>query len=321
MSYQQLFADLVTRLEQESYAKTIKDGDGKMVDTGLRRFVQNLISALKSAKPISIDGPLALNNAGEGPAIIIVNTGNSHQVVEGFNSNGEYVSLGVGVGSEGIVASELIPLPNYSIDTTVAHDKYTNGGRRGGVSQFSPGTSYGSPGGHPGPGFGPANPSAKGVGSGYGTETSGDGFPYVIRGGNDTFFAFRPFNEQFYREGGNLGGAAAKRVTITAIGDDTLTCTFPGGSSETVARPFRFRKSDYDGETIGGITYTYAGGVNQVRTADNGSVSETQTIVPLYAVDDELIVIDVTESGVSGVKWIDANVDGKVWAKQPTSCP
>lgn len=110
-----------------------------------------------------------------------------------------------------------------------------------------------------------------------------------------------------------------KRLKVTAVLDDTLTCTGLDGADVgtefVVAKPFRLRKTPFHNKTIGGRAYVYQSATN--RTVRVGTILEAQEIIPLFNLNfDEIHVIDATGiSGLAGVKWIDLNTDGRAWAR------
>lgn len=110
-----------------------------------------------------------------------------------------------------------------------------------------------------------------------------------------------------------------REVLVTAINDDTLTCTSiedPSVEFE-VARPHTLRTSGWDGQTIAGVTYTYGGPQN--RDADNGSDPvESQIIIPPYVVGQSRIMIAYMNNsygyGEFATPYYDVNNDARAWA-------
>jgi len=96
-----------------------------------------------------------------------------------------------------------------------------------------------------------------------------------------------------------------------------------GNDSVQIAYPAVFRKVEYHGQTINGVTYTYTS--PDSRTATVGSDTENQRITPGYR-ETSFIVAVVNIEGGTGlildrggadeeeVIWVDLNVDGRVWA-------
>lgn len=115
------------------------------------------------------------------------------------------------------------------------------------------------------------------------------------------------------------------------LGDagDLLICrAFDGAESGSIdfviAKPWDLRVTPFDGETRDGITYTYT--TSTSRTADDGSESETQVVVPSYVVGDVILAmsgvkgfplrVDLSGDGVTrNVDWVDINAAGRAWAK------
>ena len=104
-------------------------------------------------------------------------------------------------------------------------------------------------------------------------------------------------------------GAMARivRVEIKTINPTNLICVGLGQAAVqdtaeyTVELPPRFRDT-----SRGGRTYTYTD-INN-RVADG---TENQQLTEQYLVGDELTI------HFFGDKWIDANIDGRMWAKVP----
>ena len=122
------------------------------------------------------------------------------------------------------------------------------------------------------------------------------------------------------------------RSTITAIGDDTITINYINPFISTgdeankpiqALKPYYLRRSTFDGKTVDGLTYTYSDA--QTREVTDGDTTETQTVLPLYKVGDEILVIltdDLTMavSADGGLRvYSDLNTDGRQWATDPTA--
>lgn len=119
---------------------------------------------------------------------------------------------------------------------------------------------------------------------------------------------------------GAAGGSTQCRVAsefgdylaVTKISSGTTT-----GTIFNVAKAYALRKTPFDGQTLNGITRTYS--VNLTRVASNSNFGQVEAIVPSYLLGTSLIHIsgaDHTDVFVSGseLKFIDLNVDGRVWA-------
>lgn len=344
MTLRSIFSELVANLRQNEYGTKITDKDGALKDTGVQAFVEDFLDALNSNSPINIDNPIQINNNGTGPAFLMNNQGDSPVIMEMYAQGGQYASVGVGLGNEGIVSNEFIPLPWYAIDSQVAHQKYTNAGEQGGVADSRPPdprifptwTYLGA--GPTGtgilvqtlsqpvrrtrsahPGIGLTSVKEADVGTGYGLELSGSGYRFDARGGNDTFHVFpEPFGSPNANTGS--GGGSGVYGTIASIEDDYITVTpISGTGTLIVAKPYYLRRSTFDTLTVDGIEYTYSD--SQTRIADNGSGTEDQEIVPPYVVGDGIMVIATPDgNGVTDATHMDANSDARTWAKTSTGC-
>lgn len=221
MSYRELFRKLINKIDQQEYGTKIEGKDGRLVDTGVQALVDAMRDAMNDPEPINIQEPLVFNNTGNGPSMILNNQGENPSLIMGYDAEGHYVSLGAGLGSEGIVANELIVLPNYGIGFDVAVENYMNAGGQGGKACNSPTGDADNPhpsGGNVGSGLRPCK--ERSIGSGYGEGESGSGFRWDINGGNDTFFLHTPP----IGGGGDGPGPPVGRETAT----DTFQC-FPLG--------------------------------------------------------------------------------------------
>lgn len=304
MSYRALFSQAAFHLRQSRLGQTLQP----LVDTFVRIFT--------STQPITITGPIRIINTGQGPAISIINQENSVKLIEGWDQDGHYVSLGIGLGSEGIVANELILRPNFSIDPEIAHQAYTNAGNQGGVQETDP-EGFANIYAFPGSGNDPLNTRANALGHGYGTGTSGSGLQYDILGGNETFYVVPPPSGGGGGGGSGSGGGAIYG-TIASLGADTITVTLITGGVVTVAKPYHLRRSTFDGETVGGITYSYTG--DQTRDATDGVLSEAHEVVPAYAVGEGILVAETPDGNGTGAGYMDVNSDARAWAQITTGC-
>jgi hypothetical protein len=88
-----------------------------------------------------------------------------------------------------------------------------------------------------------------------------------------------------------------------------------------VAKPYLLRRTPFDGLSRNGIAYIYS--TDALRTADDGSDTEVQVIVPSYVAGDViyaflgvLAILDVENDDGNTMRFLDANLDGRAWAKQ-----
>lgn len=131
----------------------------------------------------------------------------------------------------------------------------------------------------------------------------------------------------------NKGLQAAPLVSmiVVEIHEDYLICVpadFTGapdlkGGFTPVAFPYLARRlASRDGQT-----FTYPG--LQLRDANDGSETENQQITPTYVLGDQVmaqrcrhgsgleteVFISSVSQGTIHIPWVDANVDGRAWAK------
>lgn len=120
------------------------------------------------------------------------------------------------------------------------------------------------------------------------------------------------------------GRAALFRLfKIRVIDIDTLYCVEfingeEGTEEFTVAKPPLLR-----GNLASHNSITFTSVSNVSRTADDGTDTETQVVVPAYVVDDLIVGIRGIFGGsnlfdVDGeaIEWMDLNVDARAWAKE-----
>lgn len=122
------------------------------------------------------------------------------------------------------------------------------------------------------------------------------------------------------------------QMIITEITDDFFVCTiFDLSTFETavedriqidVAQPPKFRKTEFDGQTVDGVTYTYTDPGNpHIREAtgdvDGEEVTIVEEIIPSYQVGQIIYAMPVMGSpGLpNAARFIEMNVDGRMWAK------
>ena len=111
-------------------------------------------------------------------------------------------------------------------------------------------------------------------------------------------------------------------MIITAIGDDTLTCSYlypdpdeeggllAGDTAITVLKPWTLRRTPFDGETVNGVSYVYTSA--QEREADYGTGTETQFLTQDYFIGAIIYVKPVNEAGYDV---IDDNNDARAWGQ------
>jgi len=125
-------------------------------------------------------------------------------------------------------------------------------------------------------------------------------------------------------------GAKIEQLKVVTIGDDLLVCVpYDSLSADTenpflVAMPYLLRRTPFDGLERDGITYTYIGSTS--RDATDGSDTERQLITPSYVAGDIIYAArnitgktDVRDINDVVIEWLDINVDGRAWAKAPST--
>jgi hypothetical protein len=291
VSYRALFAPIISHLSQRHWPKDIE------------AFVQELGSALAQSSAIELREPLTFNNHTNGPAIQVNNVGSQdhHGVWVTSALTGQQVRLGIGLGSENVVANELIPLPNATIDPAKAHEKYSTPGAQGGNATVTPNTQPFQDGSYAGPGLSPDGQAGGDLNSGYQSGESGSGIPgggqsAAILGGIGRALASIQKSTSTYAPSGSayqltlngttlnlirsLENFSPTRATIDSVSANTLSCTrVTFGDTITVAKPPRLQ----------GVTAS-----------------------PVYAVGETVYVRWIPNgTDVSGVNWLDINVDAR----------
>lgn len=299
MSLQALLGSLATLIDE---ARTLEE------------LKHVLSSGFSSAAPIDVRTPIRLTNHTNGNVLQVVNTGRDDwHGLSIQDAAGRETTIGIGLASAGLVANEVIPDRNFSLDPDAVTAHYN------GVT----------------------------VGSGYGPQ---QGFfqklTGIVKGGWGRFFDsyFQSLTtwhppataDQFSMNGNRKWmpcdpvGWTVLRCCVTAVNNDTLTCVViddgsgndPAGiigSTITVAKDCHLQRTPWDGLTIGGVTYTYSD--SQTRTATSGSGAETQVVYPKYRVEgdsyDPCSCIyarwAANRTDVSGVWYIDLNTAARHW--------
>ena len=318
MSLKSLFGGVIANLTQREWSPEVQE------------FVEALVAALSSSDGITLDEPLVLNNKTNGPAIRINNTGDSnHSGLSVINDNGEQSTLGVGMGSEGIVANEFVPLVNYALDPDLVHQKYSSTGGHGGATTLTPDSTENPSGAPAGPGIDKKTQGGADLKSGYNTGNSGTGIPGLVGIDPPTFVVMAGYGKMLaslqkssrvncsdsstlqgshppdtahqLTLNGNplwwiktLHGWAVNRGEVTSVYEEYLEVKREIiGDTVTVAKPPVLRTSSYEDETISGISYTDVEDDSQARTATSGGVSESQVVDPPY--DVETAYVDGSE--------------------------
>jgi len=116
---------------------------------------------------------------------------------------------------------------------------------------------------------------------------------------------------------GKSGGSPVLILTLVAHNNDYLECQDADLNTVYVAKVYELRRTPFDGETISGVTYTYASASE--RSATDGVDTETHFITPAYVVGNEIYAIKVQgDTGVNDptplpIIYIEMN-QGRAWA-------
>lgn len=121
----------------------------------------------------------------------------------------------------------------------------------------------------------------------------------------------------------NVSGAqGSRRFRVKAVAGDWLVCRTWNGEKEgtedvLVAKRWRLRRTPFDGLTdAGGRSYAYTTDVERVVT--NGTITETQVIVPAYEIDEEIEARSAPTggTGVTEAPLWQEHGEGRAWAKK-----
>lgn len=274
--------------------------------------LQNVIKSILEQHTFDLREPIVLRNSGSGPALSVVQSGlKQHHILKASDASGRVVQLGFGMGSSGIVASELVPDVNFAIDAVFANAHLSTQGNTPREPE-EPGFKLTGVANRETP-FVPVTDWARALTSlqkSNDTEHAPDSAVKLTRDGQQYWWATEPWKWQVVR------------CTVTAINADTLTCSVVAhgnviAETITVAKPCYLRQSEWDGETVGGVTYDYSD--SQHRTADDGSYYDpaNEVVYPLYTLDGPCPHIYAAwvgnNTGITDVGWIDLNLDARHW--------
>ena len=299
----------------------------------VQALAEELYAALTSDEPIVLSSRIVIHNPTNGPAISIVNTGNTtHEGIEVVDKDGHRVMLGIGHGSAGIYASNIQYRPEFKSDPNAVQDLLSQLGNRGGKTTLSPNTTEETTGTPAGPGVVSSTGfTSDGVGSGYSYPDAGSGVPGLVNDGSSDYVPVPGLGEmlgsvQLSTRDGHGGAAAThppdaavqmglngnpvwwpkdmhswmiNRCTVNVDYGDWLECTrFGIGDTIRVAKPYYLQKTPFDGETIDGVAYAYTN--NQCRTATvSGPTVTTEVVTPEWIVKS-----GSTPGDIIYVRWV-----------------
>lgn len=177
MSIRRLFQGAWPRLLSRYWGSRIKDVDGNPKDTGVNPAMEELAAILSSEQPIELNAPITLINNTNGPAINIINQGSTDQTqgIKISNDAGQATQLGIGLGTQNVMANAYIPLASAEIDPLKAWLFY---GQNNAI-QYQNLASLGKDAPPAGPGTAPDQ-----IDPGFGYQKGQDYQPGVLYGGN-----------------------------------------------------------------------------------------------------------------------------------------
>ena len=117
---------------------------------------------------------------------------------------------------------------------------------------------------------------------------------------------------------------------LTATRANLSDGTTDGSSVVAIAKPWRLRRTPWDGKTINSVAYAYTGANTRTatRSVNGQTIVETQTITPpyvaatitdaiegdvIYAVKLAIADIGVTDDDDNDLTLQDINTDGRAW--------
>ena len=294
MTMRALFGNAVQRLLGNHWGTKVNG-----TDTGVHPAMEELAAIFASQRPIELSEPLQLNWNGDDqtPPIQIHMTGDAPSAIGIYGPNGERTLLGFGLGNEGLWANAYVPLLQMEVPYETIDARYRDGRYQGsGIDTTPKGESH------------------HGNSTGSGTLNLGGGSSTLHTTNNE--YNTTNFNQWLLQLFNNQSMLGSRHGTLVASFDDYVTVNVDG-ETLYVAKPYWMQQHKFDGETVGGITYTYSN--DQTREADDGSDTEVQIVIPAYTAGDEIFCDTVANgTGISlAPDWVEKHT--RVWAKE-ASC-
>lgn len=84
------------------------------------------------------------------------------------------------------------------------------------------------------------------------------------------------------------GGGAVEIMTLVSVHADHLVCRRSNDSEVNVARPFRLRRTPFDGLDFNGVHYDYADANTRTATIPDSNREQLERVIPPYVVDEEI---------------------------------
>lgn len=120
---------------------------------------------------------------------------------------------------------------------------------------------------------------------------------------------------------GKTGGSPVIILTLVSHEDDYLVCEDADTNEVLVAKPYELQRTPFDGQTIDGVTYTYASATEREAV---GGTTEIQFITPNYRAGAEIYAVrvqgdtGVPSPGSAGDNLTYLEIDqGRAWAYDP----
>lgn len=284
-----MFQQLISTLLGTDWGRKIPGPDGKLHDTGVKEFAEQLASALQkmSEGEIQVSSPIILVNTGQGPALRVQQYGGSAAAIQVDVPGGPSATMGVGLGNQGLVANEVVPNPQYALPPESINRSMSTLGQNGGAVTPTPGEGYGAStpqttGTLAGSGPLPANvPQATG-GSGSG-ESPGSG---AVGHGYKGYPSGLPVLKRSTNTGAGAGSGPPPNLPVLYGGGGNVA---PGGSTVHTGIPQgvpvipTFSVADFLGNMHVNSNGFMEGRINNItvlwQTGSSGGASGSQTVV------------------------------------------
>lgn len=122
-------------------------------------------------------------------------------------------------------------------------------------------------------------------------------------------------------------GATAQMAMyrFKSMASNHIICRTWDGSTEgtedvLIAKPYLLRRTPFDGETRGFVTYAYNSDITRTAWDDPEDI-DNQVISPAYVINDIIYATRSIEGGTAvtvtaeTIEWLDINADGRVWER------
>lgn len=284
-----MFQQIISALQSRDWGRKVKGADGQLHDTGVNEFAQELASALQKASEgeIQISRPIILVNTGQGPALRVQQYGGSAAAIQVDVPGGPSATLGVGLGNQGLVASEVVPNPQYALPPESINQSMSTLGQNGGAVTPSPGVGYvpATPqtnGTLAGSGPTPANVPQNTTGSGSGANTGSGAVGHGYKG----YPSGLPVLKRSTNTGAGAGSGPPPNLPVLYGGGGYAA---PGGSTVHTGIPQgvpvipTFSVADFLGNMHVNSDGFMEGRINNItvlwQTGSSGGASGNQTVV------------------------------------------